>query len=77
MGVKSAHNFGRTGVKFGAFAEAVEAGIGQFIGFAREGRFVKAQIIGEEIVEGFLAGIIGGVFKNFRAEIFGETNDFK
>ena len=38
---------------------------------------MQTEIIGEQIVQGFLAGIIGGVFKNFRAEILGEANDFK
>ncbi len=77
MGVKAADNLGRTGVKFGSFPEAVKTGIGQFIGFAGEGRFVQAEIIGEEIVQRLLAGIVGSVFKHFRAEILGETHDLK
>src|SRR6266849_299127 len=77
MGVKTANNLGRTGVKFGSFAEAVQTGVGQFIGFAGEGGFVQAEIIREEVIERFLAGIISGVFKEFGAEIFGETYDLK
>jgi len=70
VGVKTSDNFRRTGMKFSAFAEAVETGIGQFIGFAGEGRFVQAEIIREEIVERFQARIVGGIFEKFRAELF-------
>ncbi len=77
VSVKPADNFGRTGVKFGAFAETIEAGIGQVIGCGGESGFVQAEIIGEEIVERFLAGIISGVFKDFGAELLGETNDLE
>ena len=77
VGVETADDFGRTGVEFGAFAETEEAGIGKVVGIAGEGRLVNAQIIGEEIVERFLAGKIGGVFENFGAEMFGEADDFK
>ncbi len=77
VGVETPNHFGRTGVKFSAFAEPEEAGIGEVIGVAGERGFVHAEIIGEEIVERFLAGKIGGVFEDFRAEMFGETNDFK
>src|SRR4029077_9340525 len=77
VGVKAANDFGGTGVKFGAFAETVKTGVGQFIGFTGEGGFVHAEIVGEEIVQGFLAGIISGVFENFGTEIVGETHDFK
>ena len=75
--MKTADHFGRTGEEFRAYAEAVEAGIGQFIGLTGEGRFVHAQIIGKKIVERFLAGKIGGVFENFRAKMLGEADDFK
>src|SRR5258708_5069630 len=64
-------------MKFSAFAETVKTGIEQFIGIAGEGRLVQAEIIREKITERFLARIIGGVLKHFRAEIFGETDDFK
>ena len=77
MRVQPTNNFGRAGVKFRTFAEAVKARIGQFIEFGREGRFVQTEIIGEEIVERFLAGIIGGIFEDLCAEILGEAHDFK
>ena len=35
MGVQAANKFGRTGVQFRAFAETVEAEIGEFIGCGR------------------------------------------
>ena len=77
MSVKPADNLGRTGVKLRSLPEPVKTGIGQFIGFAGEGRFVQAQIIRKEIVQRFLARIIRSVFKHFRAKIFGETHDLK
>src|SRR5260370_622354 len=36
VGVKTADDFGRAGVKFGSLAETVKTGIGHFIGIARE-----------------------------------------
>src|SRR6266566_3415147 len=77
MSVKPANNLGRTGVKFRALPEAVKTGIGQFIGFAGKRRFMQTEIIGEEIVQRFLTGIISSVFKNFGTELLGETHDLK
>ncbi len=77
MGVHAANDFRRTGVEFRAFAKAVKPGIREIIGFGRERRVVQAQIVREEIVERFLTGIIGGVFKHLRTEMLGKTDDFK
>jgi len=77
MGVKPADELRRIRVKFRVFPEPVKTGVGQFIGFARESRFVQAQIVREEIVQRLLARIIRGVFKYFRAKILGETHDLK
>src|SRR5260370_42235092 len=77
MRVNAANNFWRAGVQFRTFAEAVKTRIREIIGFGRERRSVQAQIIGEEIVQGFLTRIISGVFKNLRAEMLGKTDDFK
>ncbi len=77
MSVKPANNLWRTGVKFRSLAEAVKTGIRQFIEFGGECRFVQTEIIREQIVERLLAGVVGGVFKNFRAKILREPNDFK
>src|SRR6267378_3873345 len=77
MGVKAADDLRRIRVKFRVFPEPVKTCIHQFIGFAGEGRFVQAQIIGEEIVQRLLTRIVGSVFKYFRAKILGETHDLK
>src|SRR5258708_32844131 len=77
MGGKPAYELRRIRVKFRVFPEPVKTGVGQFIGFAGESRFVQAQIVREEIVQRLLARIIRGVFKYFRAKILGETHDLK
>jgi hypothetical protein len=51
--VESANDFGRGGVEFCAFAEAIEAGVGEFGGRGRKGRRMHAEVIGEKVVESF------------------------
>ena len=51
--VEAANDFRRGGVEFRAFAEAVEAGVGEFGGGRLKSRCVHAGVIGEKIVESF------------------------
>ena len=64
-------------MEFGAFAEAVQTSIGELGGRGRKSRRVHADVIGEKIVERFRAGVIGSIFEEIGAEIFGEADDFK
>ena len=77
VSVQAPDDFRRIGVQLGAFAEAVEAGVTEFRGGRGESRCVHAQIIGQQLIQTFLAGKIGGVFKKFRAQIFGQPHNFK
>src|SRR5713226_1493860 len=60
-----------------ALAEAIETRVGHLLRGSRKGSVVHPEIVGEEIVETFLAGEISGILEELRADFFLEADNLE